>query len=346
MPERKPAIASTCLPITSRRGRPPSLFSVEAFVVTASCQSFRAAADALALSPSALTRRIQALEHCVGGRLFERGLQGIQLTARGKEYLAAVEPALDAIRSATYPQPSAEERALRIALSHSFASNWLMKRLSQLVRDTRVQVELKISRDPQLLRSQQVELAIWGGMSNLDDLPHELLFEVQGVIVSSDPTLMLDETNLLDIADHRLLSVANPANTWQRWLGPALDVRNLNVLQFETLQLAYEAAKCGLGLALAIPLLAESHLRDRHLHAVSTLRRPLDDAYNIHFASAQIERNAAVRRVCAWLHEEASRSCAEFDAWWEAQARGRESQRPRRASENQRINSSSVSRVA
>ena len=171
-------------------------------------------------------------------------------------------------------------------------------------------MELKVSRDAQVLRSQDVELAIWGGMPNLDDLPHELLFAAEGVVVSNDPNLAIDEESLLDLLDHRLLTVANPAGAWQRWFGPSVGARQLNVLQFDTLQLAYEAAKCGLGLALAIPLLAESHLREHHLHAVSTVRRSLGEGYRIHFASAEIARSPQVRRVCAWLHQEAERSCA------------------------------------
>ena len=52
--------------------RLPPLTAVEAFVQAARLGSVKAAAEALALSSPALTRRIQALERHVGRPLFER----------------------------------------------------------------------------------------------------------------------------------------------------------------------------------------------------------------------------------------------------------------------------------
>jgi DNA-binding transcriptional LysR family regulator len=65
--------------------RLPPLSAIEAFVQVARLGSLKAAAEELALSSPALTRRIQALERFVGHALFERRHQAVTLnpTASG-----------------------------------------------------------------------------------------------------------------------------------------------------------------------------------------------------------------------------------------------------------------------
>ena len=58
--------------------RLPPLTAIEAFVQVARLGSLKAAAEALALSSPALTRRIQALERFVGHPLFERLGRGLE----------------------------------------------------------------------------------------------------------------------------------------------------------------------------------------------------------------------------------------------------------------------------
>src|SRR3546814_15120563 len=74
--------------------RLPPLTAVEAFVQVARLGSIKAAAEALALSSPALSRRIQALERFVGHKLFERRHQAVHLNADGARLLAEIAPSL------------------------------------------------------------------------------------------------------------------------------------------------------------------------------------------------------------------------------------------------------------
>ena len=67
--------------------RLPPLTAIEAFVQVARLGSVKAAAEALALSSPALTRRIQALERFVGHPLFERRHQAVHLNPDGERLL-------------------------------------------------------------------------------------------------------------------------------------------------------------------------------------------------------------------------------------------------------------------
>jgi len=113
--------------------RLPPLTAIEAFVQTARLGSVKAAADALALSSPALTRRIQSLERHVGVPLFERGHQSVRLNAEGARLLEDLGPALDALTLAiARAGDGAEALCLRLGVPPLFASYRLIPRLPDL----------------------------------------------------------------------------------------------------------------------------------------------------------------------------------------------------------------------
>src|SRR3712207_1632399 len=67
--------------------RLPPLGALEAFVAVAQRQSLKRAAEDLNLSPSALSRRVQALETHVGRRVFDRVAGEFRLTVAGASLL-------------------------------------------------------------------------------------------------------------------------------------------------------------------------------------------------------------------------------------------------------------------
>jgi len=64
-----------------------SLDDVRAFLVISQIESFSKAADRLAVSQSALSRRIRKIEDHLGARLFERSTRHVALTAVGREFV-------------------------------------------------------------------------------------------------------------------------------------------------------------------------------------------------------------------------------------------------------------------
>ncbi len=113
--------------------RLPPMTAVEAFVQAARLGSVKAAAEALALSSPALTRRVQALERHVGRPLFERRHHAVHLNPDGERLLAELGPALDALGQAIgRAAGNAELMRLRLAVLPLFASYRLMPRLGAL----------------------------------------------------------------------------------------------------------------------------------------------------------------------------------------------------------------------
>ncbi|HZV57777.1 MAG TPA: LysR substrate-binding domain-containing protein [Sphingobium sp.] len=115
--------------------RLPPLTALEAFVQVARTGSVKAAAEELALSAPALSRRIQALERFLGFPLFDRRHQQLEINSQGTRLLNEIAPALDAL-SAAIEASTSGVRALRLRLSvlPLFASQRLFPRLGELRR--------------------------------------------------------------------------------------------------------------------------------------------------------------------------------------------------------------------
>lgn len=113
--------------------RLPPLRAIEAFVRIVRLGSARAAADELGLSPSALSRRVSALEDFIGKRLFTRQHQSMKLTDDGSAFYNAVAPKFDELAAAVEGQVE-DSRVLRLHLGvlPLFGSQRLFPRLPEL----------------------------------------------------------------------------------------------------------------------------------------------------------------------------------------------------------------------
>ena len=113
--------------------RLPPLTAIEAFVQVARLGSIKAASQELALSPPALSRRIQALERFIGKPLFDRRHQAVVLNADGERLLQQIAPALDSLSDAVEMMTSGTDvLRLRLGILPLFASQRLFPRLAEL----------------------------------------------------------------------------------------------------------------------------------------------------------------------------------------------------------------------
>lgn len=115
--------------------RLPPLTAIEAFVQVARLGSIKAAAEELALSSPALSRRVQSLERFIAKPLFERRHQALKLNDDGERLLAMIAPALDAMTDAVEAMTSGTELLrLRLGVLPLFATQRLLPKLPELKR--------------------------------------------------------------------------------------------------------------------------------------------------------------------------------------------------------------------
>lgn len=300
-----------------RRKAPPLEF-IEAFVAAARAGSFRGAADKLALSPSAFSRRIRNLEDFLHVPLFDRSQATARLTSAGQQYLQTIEPAMDALFRATLDfrceQP---QGSLRIRAPHSFAISWLLQRVSGfMAAHPDIEVDVTIGRGLDELRAGKVDAVIAIGPHESHGFPQDRLIELEAAVVAA-PTLLrgkLPPSSPHDLAGHHVLCVDQAPGLWQEWLARAgLDKQaSPTFTRYETLLMMYEAAAAGLGVTLGMPLFMDKYFEDRRLRPCFALRQPIEFWYSLVYASEAVSRRADMRRFVRWLRNEASNSQRRF----------------------------------
>src|SRR5579862_5356214 len=104
---------------------------LKTFQLAARRGSFKAAADDLCITASAVSHQIRTLEDQLGLTLFDRQVRALTLTAAGKWYLERIESAFDRLESATEQVRSRFMReVIRLQVPPFFASELLLPRLA------------------------------------------------------------------------------------------------------------------------------------------------------------------------------------------------------------------------
>jgi LysR family transcriptional regulator, glycine cleavage system transcriptional activator len=235
--------------------RLPSLSSIEAFVHVARLGSVKAAAEELALSSPALSRRIQSLEHFIGRPLFERGHQAIRINDDGNELMQLVSPIIEAFSDAMESMTTGDHVIrLRLGVPTLFASQRLIPHLPELRKlhpnlhidlDTAAHALTRLGDglDATISLAATIDPALYGvpiyqdkiytvGARRLVQGPHAIL----------RPEQIADMTVLI----HRELE--DTFSTWRDAVGiPGLEPAAIDY--FDSGQLMLEAAAQGLGIA-------------------------------------------------------------------------------------------------
>ena len=279
--------------------RLPPLTAVEAFVQAARLGSVKAAAEALALSSPALTRRIQALERHVGRPLFERRHQAVHLNADGERLLAEIGPALDELGDAMdRAQGNAELLRLRLGVLPLFASQRLIPRLGELRGlhpelhidlDTRAHALARLDEglDAAITLSREVDPALYSRrlFSN-----RSVAVGGRGAEAMTDPRQLADATVLI----HRDLPEA--FDEWCEAAGVA-GLAPAAIDMFDSGQLILDAAAQGLGIAFMF----EMHLEGANdPRLVPLFGVSAESAYAYWFAC---RRSALSRRPVRLFHD-------------------------------------------
>ena len=116
----------------NRRYSVPSLELLPAFEAAARHLSFTRAGEELALTQSAVSRQVQALEQALGVRLFERRTRALVLTDAGHRWHRMAQEVLERVDAlARSLRGMAELRAITLSTTPGFASLWLIPRLAR-----------------------------------------------------------------------------------------------------------------------------------------------------------------------------------------------------------------------
>lgn len=238
-----------------------SLTMLRSFEAAARLGSLKAAADELALSPSAISHAVRNLEQVLGTSLFERTGRGVRPTLEGRALLTRLSSGFDEIRRGVEDVGRRSATPLRLHSAPSFAALWLVPRLNGFTQRNPT-VDLRLAADTDYARFVT------------DDFDLDIVYgpiQAQGVIAIPlgeeevtplcAPALAAGLRNGDDLVRLPLIQSEQKQVRWDDWLRLNGVTRPVNrSLRFDRSFLALSAAANGLGVALESMRLAERDL--------------------------------------------------------------------------------------
>ena len=283
--------------------RLPPLSAIEAFVQVARLGSVKAAAEALALSSPALSRRIQSLERFIGHPLFERRHQAIHINADGERLLAELAPALDALALAIDKAAGdGDLMRLRLNVLPLFASQRLMPHLGELrARHPSLHIDIETSAHGLARLDEGIDAAIVL-MKEADPALYSRRLDSDRVVaigarsLKEGPNALKDPAQLAGATIFLHRDLPDTFDHWREAIGMP-DLHAGAVDHFDSGQLILEAAAQGLGVAY----MHESHLADSHdERLVQLFDVKVESPYSYWFAC---RRSSLARRPVKLFHD-------------------------------------------
>jgi LysR family glycine cleavage system transcriptional activator len=252
----------------------PPIGTLRTFEAVARYLSFTKAADELALTQSAVSHQMRALEEHLGARLFQRLHRGIELTADGRIFLEGARAGLDSVMLASERVRNQRRvGVLTVAAPAAFAIWWLVPRLGRfaaLYPDIEVRIATIEGREPDLWRDG-IDVAVVKrpaklAARNSAEMPllREVVYPVCSPLLLAGPSPLRTPA---DLVQHSLIECeaaqAEDAEfAWSTWLGRfgLNEAPALRQLRFNHFGVALSAAVDGLGVALGRSPMVDAEL--------------------------------------------------------------------------------------
>lgn len=236
--------------------RLPPLRALEAFVRVVRLGSAKAAATELGLSPSALSRRVQALEDFTGKKMFHRQHQAMRLTEDGQAFYDAVSPKLEELAEAVEGfVDTGQVLRLHLGVPPLFGGQRLFPRLAELRKlhprlhidiDTGPHQEARVgdTLDAAIILAKAPDPALYSLR-----LDHNRVYAITSRAVAAE---LGDQPDLARLSKQTFLIHHDLPDSFVAWKAATGigDFTPAAVDQFDSGQLLLEAAANGLGIAI------------------------------------------------------------------------------------------------
>lgn len=290
------------------------LNSLRSFEAAARLGSFRAAAEELAVTPSAVSLQVRRLEEILGRPLFVRGHRSVSLSETGAHLAPRLSELFSEMEHLLSASIGPENSLLRVSAMPSFAHQRLAPRLGRF-SDRFPQYQMRVVGEDQLVSFDRsgADIGIRYGAGDYPGLRSELIAKVEAFPVCSpefadrhrralsSPSELLE----LPLIEDEIARRAPGLPTWPDWFAAA-GVPAMTLppgARFESHHMALMAALRGQGVALGLTPLVDDDL------AAGNLVRPFEVAIPSSFSFWLVckpermnERKIAAFR--AWIADE------------------------------------------
>jgi LysR family glycine cleavage system transcriptional activator len=265
----------------------------------------------LNLTQSAVSRQIRQLEGLLDVALFERVRQRVVITDAGKLYLKDINRVLIDLKGSTSRVMAcgASASLLNLAVLPTFATRWLMPRLSNFLQQhSDVTVNFAARRPtPFDFESEPFDAAIHYGSPNWPGaVTHHPMDEDTVPVCSPKFETLQRIKKPADLASTVLLHQSTRTEAWAEWF-EIMGIDNSNPLRgsrFEQFAMIAQAAVCGLGVALLPRPLIEDELASGRLSLL--FARPIRSANSYYVVVPEAKASSRLTSAfIQWIIREA-----------------------------------------
>lgn len=277
--------------------------SIAAFHATARFGSVTKAAEALGVSPSAVSQQLRLLEHHLATTLYLRQNRRMTLTEAGERYFESISEAFDMMEGATQRiRGYKSANVLSVRAAPSFATKWILPRLNDfLTLNPGLGVHLDATTEPTDFDRDGVDLEIRYGKGDWPGLYVENLTQDEFLPMASPSLVAEGSLSARDIPRYRLIQSVKALVPWSQFFHShrVPEYRtSIAGVQFDRSYMAIAAAVNGLGITLDSTLLAHQEL------ASGLLVHPVTDAHPIAVRAQWIvcpHKHLRIRKVESFL---------------------------------------------
>jgi LysR family transcriptional regulator, glycine cleavage system transcriptional activator len=289
---------------------PLPLNALRAFESAARLLSFKAAAEELSVTPTAISHQIRSLESWLGMPLFERLPRRVRLTDAGQRLFHSLHGALlDIAQSVDSLRPQRSTTHLTISTTAAFAALWLVPRLGRFYgRHPNINVRLDTHCDViDLHQDASVDLVVRYSLDTYSNLYGLCLFDERFGVYGSPEQVALatrQPPTLISVRWHNSKLYALGWEAWCAQAGESWLTREPCMREYDEEHYALQAAIAGQGLVLASNILVSESVASGLLVGY----RPqiqIDGAGYSALCVPGRERHPPVRAFFQWVEEEA-----------------------------------------
>lgn len=288
--------------------RHTSLRGLRTFCSAAECSSFRAAAERLFITASAVSHQIKSLEEEFGTKLFEKSGRSLQLTNAGESLYADVSPLISKLDAATSRHRRTKPRStLNISVQPFFASELFVPRLSDFTRqhpDIEIKVDTSDESSEKHPASSDVSIRVF--RSPPRDFASDRLFALRLIpAASAEFRDRLKVRNKSIASDFPVIIHDSRPRAWTDWQKESgIEVpRAAATVRLDSMIAVARAAERGLGAALVPSQLSDSWFDSGALVRLFPYELITNDAY--YFVCRRSDENSEnVARLREWALSE------------------------------------------
>lgn len=283
----------------------PSISSLLALEAVDRLGTATAAADELALTHSAVSRQLKALQDQIGVALLRREGKGLALTPAGTDYAASIRDYLqDLARASLKIRAAGERSSLNLAVLPAFGTHWLLPRLHRFSTEhPDITVNLGTRLSPFDFTREPFDAAIHFGGPDWPGANHLELARESVIPACSDTFLHAGPLDANDLLTLPLLHLESRPGAWEDWFAKqGCAPAHLRGMLFDQFSQMAEAAALGFGVALLPRFLAEAEFRAKRLHPVTDSYAEVDGAYHIVWPQVR-SPSRALQKLLKWLEK-------------------------------------------